>query len=101
MHDIILTFLIIFITLGLIILVRRLAKSYKPDTHRPRAYITVYYNNEPCFELKFQKLLSSRLFNEFDVKIRVIDLVNTDDSTKWLKSLSRKTDVYFDIINKV
>ncbi|MBQ8623661.1 MAG: hypothetical protein IJ424_04695 [Oscillospiraceae bacterium] len=100
MKEIILTFLIIFITLGLIYTVRRLSSIHKPDLSRPRAYITVFYDNDPCFEMKFQKLASSRIFSDFEVSIRVVDLVSTNDSTKWLKSLSKKTDICFDIINK-
>ncbi len=95
----VLTFLIIFITLGIICAVRQLTRNRTSAQSRPRAYITLCYNDDPCFELRFQRLVTSSLFTQFEVKLRILNFVNTDDSTKWLKSLSKKTDVYFDIIN--
>lgn len=41
-----------------------------------------------------------RLYDNFDVTIRVIDMISTEESVRWLEKLSEKTDIDFDIIKK-
>ncbi len=101
MKDIIITFLIILLTLGLIVSVKYLIyRSKKPKPIRPKADIILYYNDEAMFELEFQRLVSSKMYNDFNVDISVVDLISTVQSRQWLENLSRKTDISFDIIKK-
>ena len=41
-----------------------------------------------------------RLYDNFDVTLRVIDMISTEESVRWLEKLSEKTDIDFDIIRK-
>lgn len=41
-----------------------------------------------------------RLYDNFDVTLRVIDMISTEESVRWLEKLSEKTDMDFDIIRK-
>lgn len=99
MNEMILTSTIIIITLGIIFAVKIFLHSKSHINVRPKAELTIQYGNDPCFEIRFQKLISSRLFRDFDIHLSVLDSENTAQSRQWLESLSRKTDTHFDIIN--
>ncbi len=99
MNELILTCAIILITLGIIFAVKIFLHNNRYINIRPKADITIEYGGDPCFEIKFQRLISSRFFRDFDVEISVIDTINTDESRLWLESLSKKTGMQFDIIN--
>lgn len=99
LNELILTCAIILITLGIIFAVKIYLHGKSYISVRPKASLTVQYGSDPCFEIKFQRLISSRLLRDFDVSISVIDTLNTDESRLWLESLSKKTDTQFDIIN--
>ena len=101
MKELILTFALIILTLGLILSVKYLIYCSKKHTPaRPKADIILYFNDEAMFELSFQRLVSSKAYSEFCVNLCVVDLVSTDKSRKWLETLSRKTDISFAIIEK-
>lgn len=99
MKELIITSAIILVTLGIIFLTKIFVHNKMYTDIRPKAELTIQYGNDPCFEIRFQKLISSRIFMDFDVHICVIDMENTDESRKWLESLSKKAGIEFEIIN--
>ena len=65
---------------------------------RQRAIITLYFTDFDCFEPSLMRI--RRLYDNFDVTLRVIDMISTEESVRWLEKLSEKTDMDFDIIRK-
>lgn len=65
---------------------------------RQRVIVTMYFCDYDTFEPSLMRI--RRLYDRFDVTLRVIDMISTEESGRWLEKLSEKTDTDFDIIKK-
>lgn len=92
--------IIIFFAFLLLVtlLVFALCRISARSVPRQRAIITLYFTDFDCFEPSLMRI--RRLYDNFDVTLRVIDMISTEESVRWLEKLSEKTDMDFDIIRK-
>lgn len=92
--------IIIFFAFLLLVtlLVFALCRIFARSVPRQRAIITLYFTDFDCFEPSLMRI--RRLYDNFDVTLRVIDMISTEESVRWLEKLSEKTDMDFDIIRK-
>ena len=100
MKELILTFLLLVITLGLIALTKYFIEGRKKEKTYPMLDITLYYDGDAGFEPLFARIIRSKTFCSLNVNLYVVDLVSDEQSRKWLEALSRKTDTCFVIIEK-
>lgn len=82
------------------LLIFALCRGYSPSRsmQQQRVIVTLYFTDFDVFEPVLLQI--SKLCCHFDVTIRVIDMISTEESIRWLEKLSEKTDIRFDIIRK-
>lgn len=64
----------------------------------PKADVTLYLDDLDCFEPLFDKTV--RLREYADLRLTVVDLVNSPQSRAWLLKLREKSDFYFDVVTE-
>lgn len=84
--------LVIGLALPLILLKIRTCK------HIAKAVVTLYLDDIDCFEPLFDKAV--RLREYADLRLTVVDLVNSPQSRAWLLKLREKSDFYFDVVTE-
>ena len=97
MRDIVFTFVIILATVGLIALIRLATKGLKDQCRRPKAELRIFFDeNCECLEYTLGMMLNSSALESLNLRVVIVDTVNTDDSRKWLCELRRKLGYDFD-----
>lgn len=98
MRDIVFTFVLILATVGLIALVRLATKGMKAACHRPNAELRIVFDeNCECLEYTLSRILNSAVLDSLNLRVVVVDSINTRESLRWLGELRRKLDYNFDI----
>ena len=102
MRDIIIAIVLIAVTVGLIYIIRLLSASFQSLCNRPRAELSLYFDQDcECLEYTLGRLFSSAAFREVDIKLTIIDCVGTPESRQWLEALRTKLKWDFEIIGEV
>lgn len=97
MRDIVFTFVIILATVGLIALIRFVTKGMKTRCRRPSGELRIFFDeNCECLEYTLGRILNSSALDSLELRVIVVDTVNTDDSRKWLYELRRKLSYDFE-----
>ncbi len=92
------TALIITLVLLLGVYLPILLRELRSDTAKIKCSVTLHYDGSDSFESVFMRF--ARKLSGMELHIKIIDLVATDESRRWLEHLSEKSDIAFDIITK-
>lgn len=102
MRDIVFTFVLILATVGLIALVRIATKGMRDICKRPKAELRIVFDeNCECLEYTLGRVIHSSVLDSLDLRVVVIDSINTCESSRWLGGLRRKLGYDFDIETEV
>lgn len=98
MRNLIITLILLTSTIALICLIRLLTALFRQQPRRQRVELRVYFDDTSgCLEYLLGKMFSSGCFRDTDLRVTVIDCVDTEESRQWLSALRVKLRRDFDI----
>lgn len=99
MRNLVITLILLASTILLICLIRLLTAVFKPRPSRPRVELRIFFDDAGgCLEYLLGQMFSAGCFRNTDLRVTVIDCVNTEDSRQWLSALRVKLRRDFDIV---
>lgn len=101
MRDLIISLILVASTIALICIIRLLTDFLRPAAPRTRVDISVYFDeSEGCLEYSLGKIYTSPCFRDADLRVTVVDCINTEESRRWLETLRVKLRRDFEISAK-
>ncbi len=102
MRDIIITAAVLAAMALLIYSLKLLtAGANKGRCARPKAEFILFYEADcECIEYDLSRVFSSPALGGFELTVKIVDKINTDDSRRWLEALKEKTKRDFEIITE-
>lgn len=98
MRNLIITLVLLTSTIALICLIRLLTVLFRPRLKRPRVELRVFFDDSGgCLEYLLGRMFSAGCFRDTDLRVTVIDCVNTEESRQWLSALRVKLRREFNI----
>ncbi len=98
MTDIIAVIILAASTAALIGLIRLIIGSAAHGCKKPEASLRIYYDERcECLEYILGQILRSRAVSELDLRLTVVDTVNTPESEEYLIALRRRLNADFTV----
>lgn len=98
MRDLVFSLVLILATVGFIALIRLVTGGIKSPCSRPTGVLKVYFDeNCECLEYTLGRILNSTALTSLNLRVTVVDKINTEESRKWLTELQRKLARDFEI----
>lgn len=101
MRDLTIAFILIFATVGLIILIRLLTPVFRNSCRGPRVELKVFFDkNCECLEYSLARIYSCPALRDSELSVTVADCIGTEESALWLETLRKKLKKDFIIVTE-
>lgn len=96
MKEILFTLILLAATVAMIALIRLIIGIQKPRCPGPKAELRIIYDeNSECLEYTLGRILDSSALENMDLKIIIVDTIDTCESARWLAELRHKLGAEF------